>query len=379
MQTKIVRIEDKTPVREELLTEAARILREGGLVAFPTETVYGLGGNALDADASRKIYEAKGRPSDNPLIVHIACMEELPPLVQEIPESARRLAEAYWPGPMTMILKKSAGIPAETSGGLDTVAIRMPAAPVANALIRLAGVPVAAPSANTSGRPSPTTAEHVIQDMDGRIDVILDGGAVQVGVESTIVDLSGDHPVLLRPGAVTVPMLEKILGPVELDPALTRPVGPDVHPKAPGMKYRHYAPKAEMILVEAETCAGTEEDCGHTEEDSAMRVVREINHLAEEALRRGKRPGILATDETAPLYRTGEVRSIGRRSDEASVAHNLFAVLREFDSIGVDVIYSEAFPEDDLGLAIMNRRNKAAGHHRIVVGEDGSAAEILGG
>ena len=379
MQTKIVRIEDKTPVREELLAEAARILREGGLVAFPTETVYGLGGNALDAEASRKIYAAKGRPSDNPLIVHIAGMEELAPLVEEIPESARRLAEAYWPGPMTMILKKSARIPAETSGGLDTVAIRMPADPVANALIRLAGVPVAAPSANTSGRPSPTTAEHVIQDMDGRIDVILDGGAVQVGVESTIVDLSGDHPVLLRPGAVTVPMLEKILGPVELDPVLTRPVGPDVHPKAPGMKYRHYAPKAEMILVEAENCGGIAESSGSTEEDSTMRVVREINLLAEEALRMGKRPGILATDETAPLYRAGEVRSIGRRSDEASVAHNLFAVLREFDSIGVDIIYSEAFPEDDLGLAIMNRMNKAAGHHRIVVGEDGSAAEIVGG
>ena len=379
MQTKIVRIEDRTPVREELLAEAARVLREGGLVAFPTETVYGLGGNALDAGASRKIYAAKGRPSDNPLIVHIAGMEELAPLVEEIPESARRLAEAYWPGPMTMILKKSTRIPAETSGGLDTVAIRMPADPVANALIRLAGVPVAAPSANTSGRPSPTTAEHVIQDMDGRIDVILDGGAVQVGVESTIVDLSGDHPVLLRPGAVTVPMLEKILGPVELDPVLTRPVGPDVHPKAPGMKYRHYAPKAEMILVEAENCGETAESCVSTEEDSAMRVVREINRLAEEALRTGKRPGILATDETAPLYRAGEVRSIGRRSDEASVAHNLFAVLREFDSIGVDIIYSEAFPEDDLGLAIMNRMNKAAGHHRIVVGEDGSAAEIVGG
>ena len=378
MQTKIVRIEDRTPVREELLTEAAHILRKGGLVAFPTETVYGLGGNALDADASRKIYAAKGRPSDNPLIVHIACMEELAPLVQEIPESARRLAEAYWPGPMTMILKKSARIPAETSGGLDTVAIRMPADPVANALIRLAGVPVAAPSANTSGRPSPTTAEHVIQDMDGRIDVILDGGAVQVGVESTIVDLSGDHPVLLRPGAVTVPMLEKILGPVELDPVLTKPLGPDIHPKAPGMKYRHYAPKAEMILVEAEDCGETGENAGE-EEDSTMRVVREIRRLAEEAIRRGKRPGILATYETAPLYSAGEVRSIGKRSDEASVAHNLFAVLREFDSIGVDIIYSEAFPEDDLGLAIMNRMNKAAGHHRIVVGEDGSAAEILGG
>ncbi|MBQ7535131.1 MAG: threonylcarbamoyl-AMP synthase [Stomatobaculum sp.] len=374
MQTKIIRIEDKAPVREELLLEAARILREGGLVAFPTETVYGLGGNALDAEASRKIYAAKGRPSDNPLIVHIACMEELAPLVEEISESAKRLADAYWPGPMTLILKKSGMIPPETSGGLDTVAIRMPADPVAGALIRLAGVPVAAPSANTSGKPSPTTAEHVIEDMDGRVEVILDGGPVQVGVESTIVDLSGEHPVLLRPGAVTVPMLEKILGPVELDPVLTKPLGPDVHPKAPGMKYRHYAPRAEMILVESEAASA-----GENAADAGLRVVQEINLLAEKAVKEGKRPGILATDETAPLYRFGEVRSIGLRSDEASVARNLFAVLREFDSIGVDIIYSEAFPEDDLGLAIMNRMNKAAGHHHIVVSEDGSTTETLGG
>lgn len=363
MNTKIVKIEDKAPVREELLLEAARILREGGLVAFPTETVYGLGGNALDAGASKKIYAAKGRPSDNPLIVHISCIEELPPLVERIPEEAFRLAEAYWPGPMTLILPKSSLIPEATSGGLDTVAVRMPSDPVANALIRLAGVPVAAPSANTSGRPSPTTAEHVIEDMNGRIEMILDGGAVPVGVESTIVDLSGDHPVLLRPGAVTVPMLEKILGPVELDAVLTRPLEPGMHPKAPGMKYRHYAPNAEMVLVEGET----------------EQVVEEINRLAELAVRDGKRPGILATDETLSCYGSGEVRSIGRRSDEASVAHNLFAVLREFDDIGVDIIYSEAFPEDDLGLAIMNRMNKAAGHHHITVEEDGSITETGGG
>ena len=369
MLTKIIRIEDKAPVDETLLEEAAGALREGGLVAFPTETVYGLGGNALDSDAARKIYAAKGRPSDNPLIVHISSMEELAPLVEEIPEKAKRLAEAYWPGPMTMIFRKSALIPPETSGGLDTVAVRMPSDPVADALIRLAGVPVAAPSANTSGRPSPTTAEHVIEDMNGRIEYILDGGPVPVGVESTIVDLCGDCPVLLRPGAVTLPMLEKILGHVELDPVLTKPLGPDVHPKAPGMKYRHYAPKAEMILVESE----------RGREEGGSLVVREINLLSEAAVREGRRPGILATDETAPLYRFGEVRSIGRRSDEASVAHNLFAVLREFDSLGVDVIYSEAFPEDDLGLAIMNRMNKAAGHHHILVKEDGSTSESSGG
>ena len=304
MKTEILKITDRAPVDESKLKKAAEILRTGGLVAFPTETVYGLGGNALDAGASKKIYAAKGRPSDNPLIVHISCMEELPPLVKEIPESARKLAAAYWPGPMTLILPKSGLIPDTTSGGLPTVAVRMPSDPVANALIRIAGVPVAAPSANTSGRPSPTSAAHVIEDMNGRIEMIIDGGDVPVGVESTIVDLTGEVPVLLRPGAVTLSMLESVLGTVELDRVLTEPLAPDVHPKAPGMKYRHYAPKADMLLVE-----------GPTE-----MVVRYITARAAKAAAEGKKVGIIATDETVDRYPHVDVRSIGRRSDERTVA-----------------------------------------------------------
>lgn len=362
METKVIRIKDCAPVDPALLEEAAQILRSGGLVGFPTETVYGLGGNALDPDASRKIYAAKGRPSDNPLIVHISCMEELPPLVAEIPETARKLADAYWPGPMTMILNKSAAIPHETSGGLETVAIRMPSDPIANALIRLAGVPVAAPSANTSGRPSPTTAQHVMEDLGGKIEMIIDGGPVQVGVESTIIDLTEEQPTLLRPGAVTVPMLEKILGPVKLDPVLTKPLGPGIHPKAPGMKYRHYAPRAEMILVD-----GTREQ-----------VVSEINRRAAEAIRAGKKVGIIASEETRESYPAGDVRTVGTRSDEATVAHNLFAVLRQFDDDNVDLIYSEAFPDDGIGLAVMNRMNKAAGHHHLRIAADGTETETGG-
>ena len=239
MKTKVIKIKDKTRPEDGELLEAAEILRSGGLVAFPTETVYGLGANALDEAAAKKIYAAKGRPSDNPLIAHISSMEELPALVREIPEAGRKLAEKYWPGPLTMIFPKKDVVPYGTTGGLDTVAVRMPSDPVANRLIKLAGIPVAAPSANTSGRPSPTRAEHVIEDMDGKIEMILDGGQVGIGVESTIVDVSGPVPTLLRPGAVTLEMLRETLGQVEVDPAILGPVKGDVKPKAPGMKYRH--------------------------------------------------------------------------------------------------------------------------------------------
>jgi len=239
METKRIIIEDRNHIKDEELKEAASILRSGGLVAFPTETVYGLGGNALDEDAARKIYAAKGRPSDNPLIAHVSCVEEVAPLVKEIPEAGRKLMEAFWPGPLTMIFPKSEKVPYGTTGGLDTVAIRMPDDPVANRLIALAGVPVAAPSANTSGRPSPTTADHVWQDMNGRIDMVIDGGAVGIGVESTIVDVSGETPAVLRPGAVTMEMLREVLGEVTIDPAILGPVAEGVHPKAPGMEYKH--------------------------------------------------------------------------------------------------------------------------------------------
>ena len=248
MDTKVVKI-DKEQIDDGKLMEAAEILRAGGLVAFPTETVYGLGANALNEEAAKKIYAAKGRPSDNPLIAHISKPEELAPLVKEIPEAGRKLMEAYWPGPLTMIFPKSDIVPYGTTGGLDTVAIRMPSDPIANRMIALAGIPIAAPSANTSGRPSPTTAEHVYQDMNGKIEMILDGGAVGIGVESTIVDVSGPVPMLLRPGAITIEMLRETVGQVEIDPAIQGPMAANVKPKAPGMKYRHYAPKAELVLV----------------------------------------------------------------------------------------------------------------------------------
>ena len=331
-----------------VLAEAAAVLREGGLVAFPTETVYGLGANALDETAARRIYEAKGRPSDNPLIAHIADFEALAPLTAEIPEAGRKLAEAFWPGPLTMVFKKSGVVPHGTTGGLETVAVRMPSDPVARELIRLAGVPIAAPSANTSGRPSPTRAEHVLQDMDGKIEMIVDGGPVGIGVESTIVDVTEEIPTLLRPGAVTMEMLRSVVGETAVDPAITGPMRADIKPKAPGMKYRHYAPKADLTLVEGETDA----------------VVSRINALAAEKLGAGQRVGI-CTEETKDRYPAGILKSIGMRANEATVAHNLYAVLREFDDLEVDCIFSESFQTDDLGQAIMNRLNKAAGYHKI--------------
>lgn len=354
METKVWKVSDSgnfTEEEREHLKEAAEILKRGDLVAFPTETVYGLGANALDENAAKKIYAAKGRPSDNPLIAHISDLEMIEPLISYFPEKGRRLAEAFWPGPMTMIFPKSEIVPYGTTGGLDTVAIRMPSDPVAAELIRLAGVPVAAPSANTSGRPSPTMAEHVYQDMNGKIDMILDGGPVGIGVESTIVDVTSEIPMLLRPGAITMEMLRETVGEVEIDPAIVGPMSADMRPKAPGMKYRHYAPKAELTLVEGETEA----------------VVRRINALAREKLQEGCRVGIICTEETRSCYPGGMVRSIGERAKEETVAHNLYAVLREFDDLGAEYIFSEGFPEDNLGQAIMNRLNKAAGYHILKV------------
>ena len=350
MNTKIIQINRENFTDAEL-AEAAEILRNGGLVAIPTETVYGLGANALDESASKKIYEAKGRPSDNPLIAHISCMDELSALVSEIPEAGRKLAEKYWPGPLTMVFPKKEIVPYGTTGGLETVAIRMPSDPVANRLIKLAGVPVAAPSANTSGRPSPTKAEHVVEDMNGKIEMIIDSGEVGIGVESTIVDVSGKVPMLLRPGAITMEMLRETLGEVEIDPAILGPLSADVKPKAPGMKYRHYAPQAEMTLVEGEM----------------EYVVEFINQEAKLALEAGLKVGIICTEESRESYQCGMLKVIGSRENEESVAHNLFAVLREFDDQKVDCIFSESFSKDRLGQAIMNRLCKAAGYHIVKV------------
>lgn len=352
MNTKMMKLSGKNELTGEdleILKEAAGILKNGGLVAFPTETVYGLGANALDEKAARKIYEAKGRPSDNPLIAHVAGFDQVLPLAREISEVGRKLADAFWPGPLTLVFPKSDIVPLGTTGGLDTVAVRMPSDPAAAMLIRLAGIPVAAPSANTSGRPSPTKADHVYQDMNGRIDLIIDGGPVGIGVESTIVDVTEDIPVLLRPGAVTMEMLRAVVGEVLVDPAILGPVGPDVKPKAPGMKYRHYAPKADLTLVEGKPKA----------------VVDRINELAAKKLADGSRVGIICTDETLTQYRAGIIKSIGSREREETVAHNLYSLLRDFDDEEVEYIYSESFSESNLGQAIMNRLNKAAGYHRL--------------
>lgn len=388
METKRIIIEDRNHIKDEELKEAASILRSGGLVAFPTETVYGLGGNALDEDAARKIYAAKGRPSDNPLIAHVSCVEEVAPLVKEIPEAGRKLMEAFWPGPLTMIFPKSEKVPYGTTGGLDTVAIRMPDDPVANRLIALAGVPVAAPSANTSGRPSPTTADHVWQDMNGRIEMIIDGGPVGIGVESTIVDVSSAVPSVLRPGAITMEMLAEVLGEVSVDPAILGPLSADVRPKAPGMKYKHYAPKADLTLVEpgtgteresgAEQVTGAEQKTGADrntgadpetglDETQLQAMICKVRELSREKIEAGYKVGVICTDESRDCYTDGEVRSIGARKSQASVAHNLYALLREFDDLGVDYIFSESFPKDHLGQAIMNRLSKAAGYKIVKV------------
>ena len=363
METKRIIIEDRNHIKDEELKEAASILRSGGLVAFPTETVYGLGGNALDEDAARKIYAAKGRPSDNPLIAHVSCVEEVAPLVKEIPEAGRKLMEAFWPGPLTMIFPKSDKVPYGTTGGLDTVAIRMPDDPVANRLIALAGVPVAAPSANTSGRPSPTTADHVWQDMNGRIEMIIDGGPVGIGVESTIVDVSSAVPAVLRPGAITMEMLEAVLGDVSVDPAILGPLSADVRPKAPGMKYKHYAPKADLTLVEPED---VDRENG-LDEKQLQAMIGKVRELSRGKIEAGCKVGVICTDESRHCYTDGAVRSIGERKSQASVAHNLYALLREFDDLGVDYIFSESFPKDHLGQAIMNRLSKAAGYKIVKV------------
>ena len=353
METKIIKI-DKNQINEEVIKEAGALLREGKLVAFPTETVYGLGADALQEEAAKRTYEAKGRPSDNPLIVHIADYDDLKKIAINIPPETDMLAAHFWPGPLTMIFQKSDIVPYGTTGGLDTVAVRMPVDPIAQALIREAGGFVSAPSANTSGRPSPTTAQHVEEDLNGKIDMILDGGTVDIGLESTILDMTVSPPMILRPGAITEEMYEKVIGPVNVDQTLLSENSTQA-PKAPGMKYRHYAPKAKLMIVE-----------GDLREE-----ILAIRQLAYEADRKGHPVGIIATSETLPFYNHGIVKNIGTRENEKSIARNLYGVLREFDEENVDTIYSESFAVQGMGTAIMNRLEKAAGHLRI------SASEVV--
>ncbi|MBQ4536670.1 MAG: threonylcarbamoyl-AMP synthase [Lachnospiraceae bacterium] len=353
METRIIEIPKDTrelsSEEEAALKEAGAVLQAGGLVAFPTETVYGLGGDALNPASSRKIYAAKGRPSDNPLIVHISRFEDLYALVKRVPEEAQKLAEAFWPGPLTMIFEKTDKVPYETSGGLETVAVRMPSNPIAQKLIAYAGGYVAAPSANTSGKPSPTVARYVIEDMAGKIDMIVDGGAGEIGLESTIVDLTVSPPQILRPGYITSEMMELVLqASVETD-ATILDNGGNQAPRAPGMKYRHYAPKGEMIVVDGEPEA----------------VVEYINRQAGLDREAGEKVGVLATAEQLGAYRADLVKCLGERKDSGSIARNLYTALREFDEENVTKIYSESFSIEGFGQAIMNRLLKAAGH-RVV-------------
>lgn len=347
MRTKIIKIDyNKFSLNE--LEEASHILKNGGVVAFPTETVYGLGADGLNPEASKKIYTAKGRPSDNPLILHIADLKALEILTRNCPDVALRLAEAFWPGPLTMIFEKSEIVPYSTTGGLETVAIRMPSHPIAKELIRSSGTYVAAPSANLSGKPSPTKAEHVIEDLNGKIEMIIDGGDVAIGLESTIVDVTGPVPTILRPGYITAELLENVVGKIDYDQAiLTKEHDLGIKPKAPGMKYKHYAPKGELIVFEG----------------SSEAVQNSINQLVKDKLTAGYKVGILATDETIHCYPKGIVKTIGTRKDEDTIARGLFKILRDFDSEGAEFIYSESFENGKLGQAIMNRLLKAAGYH----------------
>ncbi|MCR5329936.1 MAG: threonylcarbamoyl-AMP synthase [Lachnospiraceae bacterium] len=395
--------------------EAARILRSGGLVAFPTETVYGLGGDATNPEASARIYAAKGRPSDNPLIVHIADVEDLWKIcgmeaeeaagsaegredrsVEErsssdrdvpddgssdddhatldscndrvvldtgssedrdvsnsgskrhIMEMARALAERFWPGPLTMILPRGEMIPRQTTGGLDTVAVRFPSHPVAQELIRAAGIPIAAPSANLSGRPSTTKAEHVIEDLNGRVDMIIDGGSSEIGLESTIVDLTCDPALILRPGFISIEELREILPDIGYDKAIiSRTFDPNIRPKAPGMKYRHYAPKGDLTIFEGKPEA----------------VVKAINDALRSRKEEGHSVGVMASSEFAGSYECGNIKVLGSRSHEDEIASHLFDVLRQFDADGTEYIFGECFTDGSLGAAIMNRLIKAAGYH----------------
>lgn len=349
MNTLILKIEKE---EEYDLSKAAELLKLGGLVAFPTETVYGLGADGFNKEASRKIYAAKGRPSDNPLILHIADWKQLDKIASNISKEADKVMRAFWPGPLTVILNKKKEVPYETTGGLDTVAIRMPSHPVARRLLRESQVCVAAPSANTSGRPSPTTAKYVIEDMNGKIDMIIDGGSVGLGLESTIVDFTSDVPTILRPGFITLEMLREVIPNVVLDKALTAQGRVEnIKAKAPGMKYKHYAPKADLCLVEGEI----------------SQVIKKINELAKEKEEEGYRVGIIGTEENIPEYTFGLIKNIGKRGEANSIAANLYRVLREFDDSDVQYIYSEAFEEEELGQAIMNRLKKAAGYQMIRV------------
>ncbi len=350
MITKYVTVDPEDPDKA-VIEEAGRIIKSGGLVAFPTETVYGLGGDALSASSSKKIYEAKGRPSDNPLIVHIAELEDLFAIAKNVPKEALVLADRFWPGPLTMIFEKKDKVPFETTGGLDTVAVRFPSHPVAKAFIKASGGYVAAPSANLSGKPSPTDGRHVLSDMDGRIDMIIDSGKCDIGLESTIIDMTSPTPMMLRPGYINERMLKDVIESVDKDPAVFGDEVSDAPPRAPGMRYRHYAPRGELTIV-----SGNDE--------------KVISYITEKIKSRepGKKTAVLTRTKDVPYYRDADlVGNMGDTDNEEMIAANLYEMLRRCDEEEIDEIYSEEFDTPDMGCAIMNRLIKAAGHNIINV------------
>ena len=346
--TRILKIDPFNPP-EDKIRECALVLRRGGLVAFPTETVYGLGADIYNVRAVLRVFEVKKRPPDNPLIVHISNFDQLREVALDVPDYLERLLQQVWPGPLTVVLRKAAEVPKEVTGGLETVAVRMPAHPIALLLIKSAEVPIAAPSANISGRPSPTTAEHVVEDLQGLIEIIIDGGETLFGIESTIIDFTRDPPVLLRPGPIPVERVKRLLGKNVIIPEFARGLGEPERALSPGVKYRHYAPRTELLLVESRG------------EYSLKRIVQAVRELASD-LGKSRKVCIISTLETEFEYRDldAEVLVLGSRENMYQVAHNLFKTLRALDSLHVDVAIVEGFEERGLGLAVMNRLRKAA-------------------
>ncbi|MEM3696849.1 MAG: L-threonylcarbamoyladenylate synthase [Candidatus Bathyarchaeia archaeon] len=345
-KTLVLKVDSQKPEIEKIQT-AANIIKSGGLVAFPTETVYGLGADALNAKAVLALFEAKKRPLDNPPIVHVGKIENVYKLVKEVSPKAKILMERFWPGPLTLIFKRSSVVPSVTVAGLDTIAIRMPRHNVALALLRESNCPIAAPSANLAGKPSPTSASHVLEDLNGRIDAVLDAGPTHIGVESTVLDMTVEPPQILRPGGTPYEDLKKILGNVELHPVAIADKEVAIEKaRSPGVKHKHYAPNAEVVLVEGE----------------ASKIVGKVKELVDFYKQENKRVGVLTTDENFNCYRADVVKSLGSRKNLTVIANNLFRLLREFDSERVDVIVAEGLPMEGLGLAVMNRLRKAAGY-----------------
>jgi L-threonylcarbamoyladenylate synthase len=348
-KTLLLKVNPKKPETAKIRA-AAELIKKGGLVAFPTETVYGLGADALNSDAVLALFKAKKRPLDNPPIVHVENVNDVHKLAKHIPSDAELLMKRFWPGPLTLVLWRSEAVPDVTVAGLDTVAVRMPNNKVALALIKESQRPIAAPSANLAGKPSPTTAKHVFDDLNGRIDAILDGGPTRIGVESTVLDLSTEPPQVLRPGGTSFEVLRKVLGNVKLHPFVIAEKEMAVaEARSPGMRHRHYAPNARLILVEG----------------SVPAVVERVKKLISSSQRKGNRVGVLATDETASKYDAYVVKSLGSRFNLEAVAQNLFRLLREFDAEGVDVIIAEGVPSEGVGLAVMNRLRKASGYNIV--------------